>query len=53
MRQSVQSRIAVSHQLGDGENAVPDGFTARRVLIVQGFDPADPGSVLRPRLMLS
>ena len=24
MRQSVQSRIAVSHQLGDGENAVLD-----------------------------
>ena len=30
MRQSVQSRIAVSHQLGDGENAVLDGFAAHQ-----------------------
>ena len=32
MRQSVQSRIAVSHQLRDGENAVPDGFVAGQAL---------------------
>ena len=37
MRQSVQSRIAVSHQLGDGENAVPDRFTARQALDCSGL----------------
>ena len=38
----MQSRIAVSHQLGDGENAVPDGFTARHVLVCSGVGLSDP-----------
>ena len=38
----MQSRIAVSHQLGDGENAVPDGFTARHVLVCSGVGRSDP-----------